>query len=256
MGNRCCSSTLVERASDVGFQTLVTVGVESEAELAFAGLHQLLRPVSEHVELLPIPQRSALDAAFGVRDDLEPDPFLVALAAHQLVCSAAERRPVALIVDDAHWLDRSTLGVLSFIARRLEGESAVLIVAVRDGYVNPFRDARLPSVRLGRLGAAAAEKLLDHGAPDLHPVVRARVLAEADGNPLALVELARALPSSARARERLSSTPATLTARLEEAFATRLDRSVRADPRDAACGGARWAGLGGGDHKGGLGGSR
>ena len=169
------------------------------------------------------PQRGALDAAFGVRGDLEPDPFLVALAAHQLVCGAAEARPVALIVDDAHWLDRSTLGVLSFIARRLEGESVVLIVAVRDGYVNPFREARLPCVRLERLGAEAAAEVLDHSEPDLHPVVRAHLLEQAAGNPLALVELARALPSSAGARERLSSTSATLTARLEQAFAARLD---------------------------------
>jgi DNA-binding CsgD family transcriptional regulator len=211
------------RASEVGAQTLVTVGVESEAELAFAGMHQLLRPIIGPAELLPPPQRSALDAAFGARGDLEPDPFLVALAAHQLVSAAAEARPVALLVDDAHWLDRSTLGVLSFIARRLEGESAVLIVAVRDGCVNPFREIRLPSVQLERLDAVAAAEVLDHSAPDLHPVVRARVLAEAAGNPLALVELARALPSSAGACERLSSTPTTLTARLEQAFATRLD---------------------------------
>ena len=211
------------RASEVGAQTLVTVGVESEAELAFAGMHQLLRPIIGPAELLPTPQRSALDAAFGARRDLEPDPFLVALAAHQLVCGAAEARPVALLVDDAHWLDRSTLGVLSFIARRLEGESAVLIVAVRDGCINPFRETRLPSVQLERLNTAAAAEVLDHSAPDLHPVVRARVLAEAAGNPLALVELARALPSSAGACERLASTPTTLTARLEQAFATRLD---------------------------------
>jgi DNA-binding CsgD family transcriptional regulator len=210
------------RASEVGAQTLMTVGVESEAELAFAGIHRLLRAISGPAELLPTPQRSALDAAFGARGG-EPDPFLVALAAHQLVCRAADARPVALIVDDAHWLDRSTLEVLSFIARRLEGESAVLIVAVRDGCVDPFREARLPSVRLERLDAEAAAEVLDHSAPDLHPVVRARVLADAAGNPLALVELARALPSSAGACERLSSTPATLTARLEQAFATRLD---------------------------------
>jgi DNA-binding CsgD family transcriptional regulator len=210
------------RAREVSAQTLLTVGVESEAELAFAGMHQLLRPIIGHAELLPAPQRSALDAAFGVRGDLEPDPFLVALAAHQLVCSAAEARPIALIVDDAHWLDRSTLGVLSFIARRLEDGSVVLIAAVRDGGVNPFREARLPSVRLQRLDAAAAAEVLDQREPDLHPVVRARLLEQAAGNPLALVELARALPSSASARERLSSTPATLTARLEEAFSARL----------------------------------
>jgi DNA-binding CsgD family transcriptional regulator len=211
------------RASKAGAQTLLTAGVESEAELAFAGMHQLLRPVIGHAKLLPPPQRGALDAAFGVRGDLEPDPFLVALAAHQLVCGAAETRPVALIVDDAQWLDRSTLGVLSFIARRLEGESVVLIGAVRDGCADPFREARLPSVRLERLSVPAAAELLDHTAPELHPAVRVHLLAQAAGNPLALVELARALPSSAGARERLSSTPATLTARLEQAFATRLN---------------------------------
>jgi DNA-binding CsgD family transcriptional regulator len=211
------------RAREVGAQTLVTVGVESEAQLAFAGMHQLLRPIIGLAELLPSPRRTALDAAFGVRGDLEPDPFLVALAAHQLVCGAAETRPVALIVDDAHWLDRSSLGVLSFIARRLEGEPAVLIVAVRDGSVNPFGETRLPSVQLERLSAAAAADVLDHSAPDLHPVVRARVLAEAVGNPLALVELGRALPASAGAGEQLSSRPTTLTARLERAFAARLD---------------------------------
>jgi DNA-binding CsgD family transcriptional regulator len=211
------------RASEVGAQTLVTVGVESEAELAFAGMHQLLRGIIEPAQGLPTPQRTALDAAFGVRGDLEPDPFLVALAAQQLVCGAAEARPLVLIVDDAQWLDRSTLGVLSFLARRLEGESVVLIAAVREGCVNPFAEARLPSVRLERLSAAAAAEVLDRSAPDLHPVVRARVLAEAAGNPLALVELAHALPASPGTGERLSSTPATLTARLEQAFATRLD---------------------------------
>ena len=211
------------RASEVGAQTLThrRRGVRGGARLR---RHASAAPTDHGARRAAAdPQRSALDAAFGVRGDLEPDPFLVALAAHQLVCGAAEARPVALIVDDAHWLDRSTLGVLSFIARRLEGESAVLIVAVRDGWVNPFREARLPSVRLERLSAAAAAEVLDQSEPDLHPVVRARLLEQAAGNPLALVELARALPSSAGARERLSSTPATLTARLEEAFATRLD---------------------------------
>lgn len=211
------------RANECGAQTLVTVGVESEAELAFAGMHQLLRPIIGDAEALPGPQRGALDAAFGVRGDLEPDPFLVALAAHRLICGAAEARPVALIVDDAHWLDRSTLGVLSFIARRLEGESVGLIIAVCDGYVNPFRDARLPCVQLEPLTAEAAAAVLDHSEPGLHPVIRAHLLEQAAGNPLALVELARALPSSAGARERLSSTSAPLTTRLEQAFAARLD---------------------------------
>jgi DNA-binding CsgD family transcriptional regulator len=212
-----------ERARGLGFQTLVTVGVESEVELAFAGMHQLLGPIVRFAEHLPDPQRGAVEAAFGVRGDLEPDPFLVALAVHRLVCDAAEADPVALIVDDAHWLDRPTLGVLSFISRRLETEQVVLIAVVRDGLVAPLREARLPTLRLERLSPSAAVEVLDRSAPDLHPFVRDRVLADAAGNPLALVELARALPPSAAARERLSSRPATLTARLEQAFAARLD---------------------------------
>ena len=150
IGSRRCSSMLALARAKSG-RAPGAVGVESEAELAFAGMHQLLQPIigARRAAADPAAQRSRR----GVRgrSDLEPDPFLVALAAHQLVCGAAEARPVALIVDDAHWLDRSTLGVLSFIARRLEGESVVLIVAVRDGYMNPFREARLPSLRLERL---------------------------------------------------------------------------------------------------------
>src|SRR5437867_2413229 len=120
-----------DRATELGARALVAVGVESEAELAFAGMHQLLRPIIGTVELLPSPQRRALEAAFGITSDATPDPFLVALAAHQLVCDAAEVCPLALLVDDAHWLDRSSLEVLTFIVRRLESESVVLIAAVR-----------------------------------------------------------------------------------------------------------------------------
>jgi DNA-binding CsgD family transcriptional regulator len=210
-------------ARALGMRTLATAGVESEAELAFAGLHQLLRPVFELIERLPGPQRKALAAAFGISGEFEPDPFLVALAAYQLVCEAADVSPLVLIADDAHWLDRSSLGVLSFIARRLETEPIALVAAVRAGYPTPLDEARLEVLELGRLSAAAASQLLDRNAPHLHPVLRARVLAEAAGNPLALVELARALPPSGAADIGLSAEPPTLTRRLERAFAARLD---------------------------------
>jgi DNA-binding CsgD family transcriptional regulator len=211
------------RARASGMRTLATAGVESEAELAFAGLHQLLRPVFDLMELLPDPQRQALEAALGISQEFEPDPFLVALAAYQLVCDAADRSPVVLIADDAHWLDRSTLGVLSFIARRLETDPIALVAALRAGYSTPLDEARLPVLELGRLSAAAAAQLLDRNAADLHPVLRARVLAEAAGNPLALVELPRTLPHSGAADLWLSAEPPTLTRRLERAFAARLD---------------------------------
>jgi len=211
------------RADALGIRTLAAVGVESEAELAFAGVHQLVYPILGLLELLPAPQRRALEIAFGIAGGSEPDPFLVALAAYQLVCDAAEESPVVLFVDDAHWLDRSTSGVLTFIARRLESEPVGLLVSVRAGFATPLGDAGLPELELERLSPSAAAALLDRTAPDLHPVLRARVLAEAAGNPLALVELVRAQGTADGSDGQLSDAPLPLTMRLERAFAARLD---------------------------------
>jgi DNA-binding CsgD family transcriptional regulator len=207
------------RAEAQGTRPLATVGVESEVELAFAGLHQLLRPVIGELAQQPEPQRQALEAALGLAVDVKPDPYRVAVAAFQLVCEVAESGPLVLIVDDAHWLDRSTLSVLAFIGRRLEAEHVALVAAIRSGQSTPIDDARLPTLDLERLSASASARLLDRTAPELHPVLRARVLAESSGNPLALVELAR---SMGRSGEHLSPRAATLTARLERAFASRL----------------------------------
>jgi DNA-binding CsgD family transcriptional regulator len=208
-----------QRAEAAGCRTLTTVGVESEAAYAFAGLHQMLHPVLGHAARLPAAQRRALDTAFGASDEVELDSFRVALATFQLLCEAAETGPVVLIVDDAHWLDRPTLGALAFVARRLDSEPLAMVAAVRAGRATVLDDARLPTLDIERLSAPAAAELLDRWAPELHPVLRARVLAEAAGNPLALVELARTVPASAT---RLTPGTPTLTARLEHAFASRL----------------------------------
>src|SRR5690242_17376834 len=209
------------RADGLGLRGLSSLGVEAEAELAYAGLHQLLVPVLELVELLPAPRRGALEVAFGIASGPEPDLFLVALAAYQLVCDAAEERQLVILADDAHWLDRSTLRVLTFIARRLESEPAALLVSVRTDAGMPLGDAGLPALELERLSPSAAGALLDRTAPDLHPVFRARVLREAAGNPLALVELVRVQPDPGTFAE-LGETPLTITARLERAFAAQL----------------------------------
>ena len=218
-----------ERAEAAGGRTLTTVGVESEAEFAFAGLHQLLHPVVGHAARLPAAQRRALDAAFCASEEVEPDSFRVALATFQLLCEAAETGPIVLIVDDAHWLDRPTLGALAFVARRLDSEPLAMVAAVRAGRATAFDDARLPTLDVERLSAPAAAVLLDRRAPELHPVLRARVLAEAAGNPLALVELARTAPASTT---RLTPAPPTVTERLEQAFASRLDH-LPAETRSA-----------------------
>jgi DNA-binding CsgD family transcriptional regulator len=207
------------RAEAQGAGPLVTVGVESEAEFAFGGLHQLLRPVMGARARLPESHRQALEAALGLGADLGQDPYLVAVAAFQLICEVADFASLVLIVDDAQWLDRSTLSVIAFIGRRLEAEHVALVAAIRSGQSTPLDDARLPTLDLQRLSASAAAGLLDRASPELHPVSRARILAESSGNPLALVELAR---SMGRSDEQLSPGPATLTARLERAFASRL----------------------------------
>jgi|HubBroStandDraft_6_1064221.scaffolds.fasta_scaffold19775_2 DNA-binding CsgD family transcriptional regulator len=211
------------RASTLGARTLATVGVESESELAFAGLHQLLGPIGIRIERLPDPQRQALEAAFGVADLIEADPFRVALAAYRLLSDAADSSPLLLIADDAQWLDRSSLDVLSFIARRLDNEPVVFIAGLRDGFSTALEEAGLPILRPGRLSASDSEKLLDRVASGLFPYVRDRVLAEATGNPLGLVELARTMPEAGDPVELLSPTTAALTARLERAFGARLD---------------------------------
>jgi DNA-binding CsgD family transcriptional regulator len=211
------------RASALGARTLATVGVESESELAFAGLHQLLEPIGGRIEGLPDPQRQALDAAFGVDNLVEPDPFHVALAAYRLISDAADSSPLVLIADDSQWLDRSSLDVLTFIARRLDNEPVVFIAGLRDRFSTVLEGAGLPILQLDRLSASDSEKLLDRVAPGLSPDARGRVLAEAAGNPLGLVELARAKPESGDPVEQLLPPQATLTARLERAFGARLD---------------------------------
>jgi len=213
---------LREQAAARGFAVLTTAGVEAEAELPFAGLHQLLLPLMRSMETLSPAQRRSLEAALGITDEADPDPFRVAVATLHLLSSAAEAKPLVLIVDDAHWLDRSSLDVLRFVARRVEGEPLALVAAVRPGHTAAFDEARLPILELSRLSAEAAAELLDRETPGLHPIVRANILAEAAGNPLALVELGRILPPSPQANGAVSEVPPSLNTRLQQAFAARL----------------------------------
>jgi DNA-binding CsgD family transcriptional regulator len=211
-----------------GMRILATAGVEPEAQLAFAGLHRLLRPLLAQVNGLPDPQRDAALVAFGMATGAAPDLFLIGLATLSLVGEAATQAPVLLLVEDAHWLDRASADVLAFVARRLEFEPAVLVAATRDGFHGPFDDAGLAELHVDRLDAVAAGTLLDAQAPDLSPAVRARVLREAAGNPLALVELPIAM-GQIDERERPSAW-LPLTTRLERAFAARvsdLDTATR-----------------------------
>src|SRR5256885_2331379 len=157
------------RAEDRGMRVLTATGVRSEAKVSFAGLHQLLRPIFDGLEELPVTQRDAMLAAFGMTDDAAPDLFLIALAALNLVADSADRMPLVLVAEDAHWLDRSTADVLAFIARRLESDPIVLLIACRDRTENALDDAALPEM----LAAASivAEAAID--LSDLEPALSA-----------------------------------------------------------------------------------
>ena len=182
-----------DAASRSGFRVETAVGIEAEAQFAFAALHQLCAPLQEHVDALPEPQRAALGVAFGRRSGPAPDRFLVGLAVLHLLAEAAEEHPLLCVVDDVQWMDQASTQVLAFVARRLGAERIALVLTARDlpaGDVDPV--AGLPDLRLDGLDPADAQKLL--GAAVLAPLdtgVRDRVLAEARGNPLALLELPR-----------------------------------------------------------------
>ena len=194
--------------------------MQSEAHLPFSGLHQLLRPILSGTDDLRPPQRAALLAAFGMTDEAAPDRFLIALAVLDLVAEAASEAPHLLLVEDGQWLDPSSAEVLAFVARRLSSDPILLVAAVREGFGTPFEDAGLPQLRLGRLDDVAASAVLDARAPALAPAMRERVLADAAGNPLALVELP--LASAERGDEELLPAWLPLTTRLEQAFAARV----------------------------------
>jgi DNA-binding CsgD family transcriptional regulator len=188
-------TALLEYAANAaeGFLVVRAAGVEAEMELPFAGLHQLCAALLDRLDRLPDPQAAALRTAFGLSNGLPPDRFLIGLAALTLLSEAAEELPVLCLVDDAQWLDQSSALVLAFVARRLRGEGVVLLFAVREApEVDELRS--LPILRLEGLSDADARTLLGSviGAP-LDERVRARILAEARGNPLALLELPREL---------------------------------------------------------------
>jgi DNA-binding CsgD family transcriptional regulator/tetratricopeptide (TPR) repeat protein len=171
-------------------------GVESEMELPFATLHQLCLPLLDRIEALPAPQADALKTAFGLSAGRRPDSFLVGLAVLTLLSDAADSTPLICVVDDAQWLDHSSAVVLAFVARRLEAESVLLVFAEREDAARGELDG-LPELNLGRLSPTDSRELL--ASVSLGPLdegVVERIIDEAHGNPLALLELPRGTASA------------------------------------------------------------
>jgi DNA-binding CsgD family transcriptional regulator len=184
---------LLKKVSDRldGWQIAKAVGVESEIELAYSGLHQLCVPVIDRLERLPEPQREALSTVFGLSAGPTPDRFLVGLATLTLFAEAAEQEPLALIVDDAQWLDQASEQILAFVARRVFAERIAIVCVCRTG-VGDHVLAGLPELKLGGLADRDARALLlANVAGPLDAVVCDQIVAESHGNPLALLELPR-----------------------------------------------------------------
>ena len=221
IGKSALLEAVVSGAAERGMRVFSCSGVAGEARLAFAGLHQMLWPVRKDADALPARQREAVLAALGLVDAPTPGIFLVGLATLELFAECARRAPVLVVADDVQWLDQPTCEVLAFVGGRLDADPVVLVAARRDGEGDgdPLGAAGLRELPLEPLGAAAAAALLDSHAP-LDPPVRQRVLDDAAGNPLALLELPVALRDRGGGADLPPWLP--LTARLERAFAARL----------------------------------
>jgi DNA-binding CsgD family transcriptional regulator len=213
-----------------GFRVARIAGVESEMELPFAGLHQLCAPMLGRLDALPEPQRAALGVALGLSTGAAPDRFLVALAALSLLAEVAAERPLLCVVDDAQWLDAASGQVLGFVARRLLAESVAIVFAVREP-TSERELVGLPELTLGGLPEEDARALLATVIPGrLDERVRDRLVAETRGNPLAILELPRALAATHLPGGFGFENAYPLPGRIEESFLRRLE-SLPAEAR-------------------------
>jgi DNA-binding CsgD family transcriptional regulator len=206
-----------------GFRVARIAGVESEMELPFAGLHQLCAPLLGRVGALPEPQQDALRVALGLASGVAPDRFLVALATLTLLAEVAAERPLLCFVDDAQWIDAASAQVLGFVARRLLAESVAVVFAVRDP-TNERELASLPQLALAGLPDDDARALLATVIPGrLDERVRDRLVAETRGNPLAILELPRALAATRQPGVFWPDGADARPGRIEESFLQRLE---------------------------------
>ncbi|MFC7532945.1 AAA family ATPase [Actinoplanes sp. GCM10030250] len=205
------------------FRVLRAIGSVTEFGLPYAALHQMMRSVLEHSDRLTTHHRIALDVAFGRASGASPELYTVATAALELLAEAAAERPVLLLADDAQWMDAASQQVLAFVARRVAADRIVLLATHRENEPGYLLDAAVPALGLAPLDTESAAVLLDGVAGALDPVTRSLLLGVAGGNPLALLELPRAV----NAHSDVSTVQLPLTARLERSF---LARAGEFDP--------------------------
>jgi DNA-binding CsgD family transcriptional regulator len=224
-------STLLDHVADAAgadrYEVVRAAGVEAEAELPFAGLHQLLYPLLPHLSGVDGGHRAVFDVAFGLGEGKAPSVMSVGIAVLDLLSLAAAKKPLMLLLDDGQWLDAPSADVCGFVGRRLAGGSVKLLVAVRSDVPSRFDTAALPELAVTALSDEAAERLLDLRHPGLGGRARRIVLEHAEGNPLALLELPRHL-GDARAGRAAGELPEPggipLSRRLQHVYGTRIER--------------------------------
>jgi len=222
IGKSTLLSATADWAEANGYRRLGCSGLQSQTEVGFAGIHELIHPVLDHTAALPPRQRTALLTAFGLADDPTPDRLLVSLAVLGLLEEAASRRRIIMIVDDVQWLDQSSLEVLAFVARRLSNAPLMMLCAERTGLdgAAPYLDG-LPRLPLGPLAPEHARQLLTITAQHADALLQQRVLEQAGGNPLAVIELSGALGERG-SNAVFSGEPLPTTRRVERAFLSQL----------------------------------
>jgi DNA-binding CsgD family transcriptional regulator len=203
-------------------RVLRAVGVESEMELPFAGLHQLCAPMLDRLDDLPEPQSHALCTAFGLRAGESPDRFLLGLATLTLLSDVAREQPVLCLVDDAQWLDRASAQLLSFVARRLRAEAVAIVFAEREASAEL---ASFDELALAGLADDDARALLESVvAGPLDERVMDRIVAETHGNPLALMELPYGRTHAEMAGGFGLTTGSPLAGQIERSYGRRVER--------------------------------
>jgi DNA-binding CsgD family transcriptional regulator len=221
-------SALLEHAADgaSGMLVLRCLGVETEVELAFAGLHQLLAPVLPAIDQIPEVQAAALRGAMGIGPIVDENRFVIALAVLSLLAEAAADRPLLCIVDDAHWLDRPSADALAFTGRRLEAERIAMLLSVRDGDPpSPFPGPGLTEHTVTGLDPADADPfLVERFGQTLAPQIRDWVIEAAQGNPLALLEIPEELTPAQRSGRDALPTPTPIGRDLSRLLLERVRR--------------------------------
>jgi len=218
IGKTALLQYLVESAPDL--KVLRTAGVESEMELAYAGLHLLCSPLFDRLSKLPAPQRRAVEIVFGLNDGQAPDRFLVGLGVLSLLSETGEECPLLCVIDDARWLDQASARTLAFVARRLLAEPVGIVFAARQPGAELLD---LPQLEVRGLRNGDARGLLSSAVGlKLDSQVRDQIIVETHGNPLALLELPRGLTATQLAGGFGLLGAHTLSGRIEESFVRRL----------------------------------